>query len=248
MKNESRIAIVTGGARGIGRAIALEFALKGIIPVIYDIDSDAAGKVVAEIESSGGDAGSYTVDISNVSQSANAVDETVEKFGHIDILVNNGGVISKESIFDISEDEWNRVMDINVKSAVFLAQHVLKYMIPQKQGSIINISSLAGRNGGISIGCAYSVSKAALFGLTKRIARQVAEYGITVNAIAPGTTETEMAKKFTEDELRNLINVIPIGRLIKPKEIAASVVFLASEEARSITGAVIDVNGGMYMA
>jgi NAD(P)-dependent dehydrogenase (short-subunit alcohol dehydrogenase family) len=248
MQNESKIAIVTGGARGIGRAIALEFALKGIIPVIYDVDSVASEKVVAEIESSGGKAGSYKVDIRHVPQIANAIDETVARFGQIDILVNNAGVISKESILDISEDEWDRVMDINIKSAVFLSQHVLKYMIPQKHGRIINISSLAGRNGGISTGCAYSVSKAALLGLTKRVARRVAEYGITVNAIAPGPAETEMAKNFTDEELHNLISLIPIGRLIQPKEIAATVVFLASEEAQSITGAVIDVNGGMYMA
>ena len=248
MKNDSQIAIVTGGARGIGRAIVLECALRGIVPVIYDIDGEAAGKVVTEIELSGGNAVSYEVDITNVAQIANAVDEVVEKFGRIDVLVNNGGVISKESILDITEAEWNRVMDINVKGAVFLSQHVLRYMIPQKQGSIINISSLAGRNGGISTGCAYSVSKAALLGLTKRVARRVAEYGITVNAIAPGTTETDMIKNFTEDELHHLISTIPIGRLIKPQEIAAIVVFLASEKARSITGAVIDVNGGMCMA
>lgn len=196
----------------------------------------------------GGEAGSYQADISNVPQIADAIDETIKKFGRIDILVNNAGVLSKESILDISEDEWNRVIDVNVKSAVFLSQQVLKYMIPQKRGRIINISSLAGRNGGISAGCAYSVSKAALLGLTKRVARRVAEYGITVNAIAPGTAETEMAKNFTDEELHNLISLIPIGRLIQPKEIAATVVFLASEEAQSITGAVIDVNAGMYMA
>ncbi len=248
MNNESKIAIVTGGARGIGRAIALECASKGILPVIYDVDSEAAGKVVAEIESSGGDAGSYTVDISNVPHIASVVDATVERFGQIDILVNNAGVLSTTSILDLSENEWDRVMDINVKSAVFLSQQVLKYMIPQQRGRIITISSLAGRNGGISAGCAYSVSKAALLGFTKRVARRVAEYGITVNAIAPGTTETDMAKNFTDAELRHLISVIPIGRLIQPQEIAATVVFLASEEAQSITGAVIDVNGGMYMA
>jgi 3-oxoacyl-[acyl-carrier protein] reductase len=157
-------------------------------------------------------------------------------------------VISKASILDLSEDEWDRVMNINVKSAVFLSQQVLKHMIPQKHGRIITISSLAGRNGGISTGCAYSVSKAALLGFTKRVARRVAEYGITVNAIAPGPAETEMIKNFTEDELHNLIELIPTGKLIKPKEIAASVIFLASEEAQSITGAVLDVNSGMYMA
>ena len=248
MKNGSRVAIVTGGAKGIGRAITLEFALKGIVPVIYDLDGDASGKVVEEITSSGGEADSYTVDICRVSQIANAVDETVKKFGRIDILVNNAGVLSKESILDISEDEWDRVMDVNVKSAVFLSQQVLKYMIPQKQGRIITISSLAGRNGGISTGCAYSVSKAALLGFTKRVARRVAEHGITVNAIAPGTTETDMVQKFTDEELRNLIGVIPLGRLIQPQEIAATVVFLASEAAQSITGAVLDINGGMYMA
>ena len=212
------------------------------------MNGDASQKVVAEVEALGGNAASYAIDIRHVQQIADSVEETAARFGHIDILVNNGGVLSTDSILDISEDEWDRVMDINVKGAVFLSQQVLKYMVPRKQGRIINIASLAGRNGGISTGCAYSVSKAAILGLTKRVARRVAEHGITVNAIAPGPVETEMVKGFSEDEFQRLISLIPTGRLIQPKEIAAAVIFLASEDAKSITGAALDINNGMYMA
>ena len=248
MKNESKIAIVTGGAGGIGRTIVLELSAKGILPVIYDVNDDASQKVVAEVKSLGGNVASYTVDIRDVQQIADVVEETAERFGRIDILVNNGGVLSTDSILDVSEDVWDRVMDINIKGAVFLSQQVLKYMIPQKQGRIINIASLAGRNGGISAGCAYSVSKAALIGLTKRVARRVAEHGITVNAIAPGPVETEMVKGFSDEELRKLIALAPTKKLVQPQEIAAAVIFLASDDAKSITGAALDVNNGLYMA
>lgn len=242
-----RVAIVTGGAKGIGRSIALTFAEKGIIPVIADIDSDNAQKVADEIRQKGISAEGYEIDVSNVDHIAQMVDSVYKRFNQIDILVNNAGILSKASIEDLDEKEWDRVMDINVKSAMFCSKHVIKHMENQKWGRIINISSLAGRMGGFSTGCAYSTSKAAILGMTMCIARKVAGSNITVNAVAPGTTESEMAKGFTNEELAKFKQTIPVGRLGKPENIAETVSFLASDDASFITGAVIDVNGGMFM-
>lgn len=247
METKFRVAIVTGAARGIGRAIALALAKKGVIPVIVDIDAAGAQLVVEEIVQMGIAAASYMVDVSNVGQITQMVDDVVEKYGHVDILVNNAGILSKVAIEELNEAEWDRIMNINVKSAMFASQQVLKHMIRQGWGRIINISSLAGRMGGFSTGCAYSTSKAAILGMTMCIARKVAKNNITVNAIAPGTTESELIKGFTPEELKKLEESIPVGRLGKPENIAETVVFLASEVASFITGAVIDVNGGMFM-
>lgn len=244
---ENRVAIVTGAARGIGRAIALALAEHGVIPVAVDIDADGAQRVVAEIAQMGVAAASYPVDVSNVEQVTAMVDDVARQYGHVDILVNNAGVLSTAAIEELDEAEWDRVMNINVKSAVFATQQVLKYMRRQGWGRIVNISSLAGRMGGISAGCAYSTSKAALLGMTMCIARQVAPHHITVNAIAPGTTESAILQGFTPEQVRKLAASVPVGRLGKPEDVARTVVFLASEAADFITGAVIDVNGGMFM-
>lgn len=247
MEMKKRVAIVTGAARGIGRAIAVTFAEKGIVPVIADIDADAARHVVDEIRQKGIPAEFYKADVSIVEQISSMVDHAVKKFGRVDILVNNAGVLSKASVEELDEAEWDKVMNINVKSAVFASQQVLKHMKKQGWGRIINISSMAGRMGGFSTGCAYSASKAALIGLTMCIARKAIAGNITVNAVAPGTTESELIKGFTQEELRTLEKAIPAGRLGKPADIAETVAFLASDAAGFITGTVIDVNGGMFM-
>lgn len=247
METKNRVAIVTGAAKGIGRAIAVAFAERGIIPVIADIDEDGARLAVEEIRQKGMEAMAYKVDVASVAGIAQMVRETVNKFGRVDILVNNAGVLSKASIEELDETEWDRVMNINVKSAVFASQQVLKYMTEQGWGRIINISSMAGRMGGFSTGCAYSASKAALIGLTMCIARKVAGKNITVNAIAPGTTRTDLAKGFTPEELRKLEQSVLVGRLGEPEDIAQTAVFLASDAASFITGTVIDVNGGTFM-
>lgn len=247
MEAKNRVAVVTGAARGIGRAIAESLADKGIIPVIADIDYEAAQQAAAGIREKGMPCTCYKVDVSKVEQITGMVDAVAGNFGHIDILVNNAGILSKASINDIDETEWDRVMDINLKSAVFATQQVLKYMTKQRWGRIINISSMAGRMGGFSTGCAYSASKAALIGLTMCVARKVAADNITVNAVAPGTTQSELLKGFTKDELEKLEQSIPLGMLGRPENIAETVAFLASDAACFITGAVIDINGGMFM-
>jgi 3-oxoacyl-[acyl-carrier protein] reductase len=165
----------------------------------------------------------------------------------LDILVNNAGILSTASAETITEAEWDRVMNINVKSAMFASREALRHMKTQGWGRIVNISSIAGRNGGVSSGCAYSASKAALFGLTMCLAGKTAANGITVNAVAPGTTQSDMVKKFTDDEFSKALSTIPMGRLGLPEEIAETVAFLVSDASAFITGAIIDVNGGMFM-
>ena len=194
-----RVALVTGSGRGIGRAIALALAGKGIVPAVVDIDKEAAEAVVTEIKAGGLDCDYFLCDVSLVADIKQCLADVQSRLGSVDILVNNAGILSTTSITELDEVEWQRVMDINLKSAVFATQAALKYMIPRKWGRIINVSSMAGRMGGFDTGCAYSVSKAGMIGLTMRVARRVAGEGITVNAIAPGPSNTDLVQGFTPE-------------------------------------------------
>jgi len=244
---ETRIAIVTGGARGIGRAVITAFAAQGIVSVVADLDLEVAEKAAKEIRESGAEAVAIKVDVSRIEQIDQLVAETMARYGRLDILVNNAGILSNTPYDVITESEWDHVLDINLKGVVFASRAALKPMIERGWGRIINISSLAGRNGGVSVGPAYAASKAAVIGLTRHLAKKVARNGITVNAVAPGTTETDIIKGFNESEMAAINNAIPLGRLGKPTEIAETVAFLASDSAAFITGAILDINGGMYM-
>ncbi len=243
----NRVAIVTGGARGIGRAIAASFAAKGILPVIADIDLLAAEVAATEIRATGAMAAAFGVDMSKPEEIARLVADVLARFGRLDILVNNAGILSNTPYDRVTETEWDRVMDINLKGVMFASREALAPMIARGWGRIITISSLAGRSGGVSVGPAYVASKAALLGLTRHLARKVARDGVTVNAVAPGTTETDIIKGFTASDMIAIHESIPVGRLGRPEEIAETVAFLASDSAAFITGAVLDVNGGMYM-
>jgi len=247
MEQVRRIAVVTGGARGIGRAIAAAFVSWGITTVIADIDLPAAEKAAAELRTASAEAVAAKVDMSRPEDIARLVTDLVARFGRLDILVNNAGILSNTPFDEISEAEWDRVLDINLKGVLFASREALKPMLSRGWGRIISISSLAGRNGGISVGPAYAASKAGVIGITRHLANKVARNGITVNAVAPGTTETDIIKGFTEDQLAAINKSIPVGRLGKPEEIAEMVAFLASDTAAFITGAVMDINGGMYM-
>jgi 3-oxoacyl-[acyl-carrier protein] reductase len=247
MEQTRRVALVTGAARGIGRAIATALAGQGVDPVIADIDLETAESTAAEISASGARAMAMRLDVSRPEEIARTVDRIVAVFGRLDILVNNAGILSNTPFDEVSEDEWDRVMGINLKGVMFTSREALRPMRAQGWGRVISISSLAGRNGGVSVGPAYAASKSALVGLTRHLAKKVARSGITVNAVAPGTTETDIIKGFTEDQMAAINEAIPVGRLGRPEEIAAMVAFLASDAAGFVTGAVIDVNGGMYM-
>lgn len=244
---QSRVAIVTGGAMGIGKAISLELARAGHIVVVADINDLEAKNAVDEIKNLSGRGFFIPTDVSNVNSLDNMTNLIIEKYGRIDILINNAGILNKTDILDLEEGEWDRVMGINLKSVMFASQKVLNPMIKARWGRIVNIASIAGRMGGLSAGCAYAASKAGIIGLTMSMARKMAGYGITINAIAPGPTKSELFKGFNEKEIKMLGESIPVGRLGEPEDMAKAAAFLVSEGAGFITGAVLDVNGGMHM-
>ncbi len=247
MSLEGKVALVTGGSRGIGRAIALELASRGAnVAVNYAGNEEAAQQVVGEIEAKGRQGLAVQADVSNSA----AVDEMIKKvldaFGRIDILVNNAGITRDNLLMRMKEEDWDQVVDTNLKGAFLCTKAVLRQMMRQKEGRIINISSISSMTG--TAGQAnYAASKAGLIALTKTTAREVASRGITVNAIAPGFIKTEMTDVLDDSYKQQLLDQIPMGRIGEPEDIARLAAFLASDEAAYITGQTIHVNGGMYM-
>ena len=246
---KDKTAIVTGAGRGIGKAVVTSYLGFGAKVLAADIDEKALVFLGDELESKigAGMLDTIRVDVSSIKGIKQMVETCIRRFGSIDILVNNAGILHSTSIEDITEEEWDKIMAVNLKSMFFFSQAVLPYMKNKRGGRIINMSSLAGRMGGYKNGLAYSASKAGSIGLSQGMARRVAEYGITVNAIAPGTTESDIIKQFSEEAKRQLRDIIPVGRLGRTVDIADLATFLASDMAGFITGAVIDINGGMYM-
>ena len=244
MKLLKKVALVTGGAHGIGCAIAKSLHSEGAITLIADIDKQGVLKAAEEI---GENTVGIYLDISNVEQIKQVMDFIIEKYKRIDILVNNAGILHDSTIEDTTESEWDRVLSVNLKGAFFLSQQAIGHMKPLRFGRIINISSVAGRNGGLEVGSAYAASKAGIIGMSWNVARKVASFGITVNVIAPGPTESDIGNQFSSGARARLIDNIPVKRFGSPEEIAEAVVFLASETSSFITGTVLDVNGGIQM-
>ncbi len=245
---KGKVAVVTGAGQGLGKAIAESLAQKGACVALADIQFDKVKQVAAVIARAGGKALPLEADVSKVADIRRMIQATVDGFGGLDILVNNAGILHLTAIEDITEEEWDRMMAVNLKSVFFSIQQALPFMKEKKGGRIISISSLAGRMGGYTNGVAYSASKAGIIGLTRAIARRVADFGITVNALAPGTTETDIIKGLSPGQIDMLKQTIPLKRLGRPDNVSELVAFLCSEAADFITGAVIDVNGGIYMA
>ena len=244
-----RAAIVTGAAQGIGRAITMALAANGCKVLGVDINPDALKKLDADAaaELGQGRVATAVADVSKIADIEKAVDSCAEAFGGVDIVVNNAGILHSTPVEEITEEEWDRMMAINLKGVFFFAQKSIPYMKKKKWGRIINMSSLAGRMGGYANGLAYSASKAAIIGLSQGMARRIAEHNITVNAVAPGTTESDIIKQFSEEQKNKLRAMIPLGHLGAVEDIADLVLFLSSDLSGFITGAVIDINGGMYM-
>jgi 3-oxoacyl-[acyl-carrier protein] reductase len=245
---KEKVAIVTGAGQGLGKAIAESLASKGCSVAVVDIKVPEAQSVAEGIMRSGGKAIAVGADVSKVDEIRRMVRETVAAFCGIDILVNNAGILHQTAIEDITEEEWDRIMAVNLKSVFFSMQQVLPSMKSRGSGRIISISSLAGRMGGYANGVAYSASKAGIIGLTRAVARRLASFAITVNAIAPGTTETDIIKNLSVEQIDMLKEAIPLKRLGRPDNTSELVAFLCTDAADFITGAVIDVNGGIYMA
>jgi 3-oxoacyl-[acyl-carrier protein] reductase len=248
MRLAGRKAIVTGASRGIGRGIALAFAREGAdVLVNYVSRETQAREVVSAVEALGRSALLFRADVSEASQVRGMVECALAAWGRIDILVNNAGITHVATPFETTEQDWDRVMDVNLKSAFLCTKAVLDTMVGQGGGRIINISSVVGKSGTIS-GLAYCASKAGMIGLTKSLANHLARHNILVNAIAPALVDTEILRWRTEAQWKETMASIPLGRLGEPMDLAEAAVFLASNGGNFITGATIDVNGGLYMS
>lgn len=246
MNLSNRVAIVTGSGQGIGREIALLLAERGASVVISDVNEATARAVAAEIESKNVKSIAVTANVTVSAEVNKLVEQTLSSFGHVDILVNNAGITKDNLLMRMSEADWDLVLSINLKGAFLCTQAVIRHMMKQRWGRIVNIASVVGVIG--NAGQAnYSASKAGLIGLTKSTAREVASRGITVNAVAPGFIDTGMTQKLTENVKQEFLKQIPVGYFGLPKDVANAVAFLASEEAHYITGQVLNVNGGLAM-
>jgi len=243
-----RVALVTGGARGIGLACATGLSRAGAAVVITD-RLDREGEVAARaIAAGGGKAAFVAADLSRTPEIARIVEEAGRAFGRLDILVNNAGILSEVPSEALTEEQWDRLMSINLKAVFFVSQAVLPWMVRQGGGAIVSLSSLAARVGGIVTAPDYATSKAGVIGLTRTLARQYGPKGIRVNAVAPGPIMTEMTRHWSEDVRREFIARIPLRRLGTAEDVASVVVFLAGPESGYITGATIDINGGLHMS
>lgn len=240
-----RVAIVTGASRGLGRAIALRFAAAGA-SVVAGAREHHADAVVGQIKENGGNAVAVTVDLTNVNSIATLGDTALKQYGRIDVLVNNAGIVRDQLMVRMKLEDWDVVLATNLTATFESCRCVLRTMVKQRSGRIINISSVVGQSG--NPGQAnYAASKAGMVGLSKSLAREVASRGITVNVVAPGMIDTDMTSSLPEAGRQAMLGQIPMGRLGTPEEIASAVHFLASDEASYITGQVVAVNGGMYM-
>jgi len=246
MDISNKIAIVTGSSRGIGRAIALKLAEVGATVVVNDMD-ETVKAVAQEIEAMGGQSLPILADVSSSSDVARLVEETIANYGRIDILVNNAGIARDQLLLRMSEEDWDKVLDVDLKSVFLCTKAVLRHMVKQRWGRIISIASIVGIVG--NKGQAnYASAKAGIIGFTRTVAKEVASHGITANAIAPGFIDTDMTQRLKEDWKQQLKKQIPLGYFGSPRDVAEAVAFLASEEARYITGQVLGVDGGMAIS
>ncbi|MBI4683874.1 MAG: 3-oxoacyl-[acyl-carrier-protein] reductase [Nitrospirae bacterium] len=246
MDFKGQVAIVTGGARGIGKSIAEALATKGVNPVIADIGLEQAGETSAGIERLGVKSMAVSLDVSKAEEVIRVFDDILKEFGRIDILVNNAGITRDSLIMRMKEEDWDAVISVNLKSVFLCSREAIKVMTKQRYGRIINIASVVAFMG--NPGQAnYSASKAGIVGLTKTIAKEYASRGITANAVAPGFITTAMTDKLPDNVKEEMKKAIPLGRFGMPEDVANAVVFLASPQASYITGQIMHVNGGMYM-
>ena len=244
---EGRVALVTGAAQGFGQAIAQRLAEEGATLALLDRQAERLAAVAQAMAGSGAAALALPADIAQATEVRRAVEEAANRFDRIDILVNSAGVLRLSDVLVCTEEEWDMVLDVNLKGTFLLCQAVLPHMVAQRYGRIINISSSAGKQGGVLSGIAYNAAKGGVLSFTKSIARQFAPLGITANAVCPGTGDTPMGRQFTDAQLAELVGRIPAGRLATPGDVAGAVAYLASDDAAFVTGEMLDVNGGMVM-
>lgn len=244
---ENKIVLVTGAGRGIGASIAKRFASEGAEVIVnYSGNDEAAQKTVDEITAIGGQARKYKCSVNDSESVKVMIDEIIKKFGRIDILVNNAGITKDGLMLRMTDEDFDRVIDVNLKGTFNCTKYVSKYMLKQKSGKIINISSVVGLSGNAGQ-INYSASKAGIIGITKSAAKELSSRGITVNAVAPGYVDTDMTKVLSDNIRNEILKNIPLQRMGNVEDISNCVAFLASEDASYITGQVISVDGGMHI-
>ncbi|MEW5979886.1 MAG: glucose 1-dehydrogenase [Acidobacteriota bacterium] len=250
MSGEARVALVTGASSGIGQASAIELARRGYrVAVHYFANEKGAGETVRSISDENGEAVAFKADMRSSSKIRNMVSEVVAKLGRIDCLVNNAGsLVARSPFLEMSDDYWDEVFKLNVHSVFVCTQEVARIMTTQKQGIVINVSSIAARHGGGPGAIAYAAAKGAVLTLTKGLAKELAPFGIRVNGVAPGVILTPFHERFTSTEqMKKMVDMIPLRYAGTPQETATVVAFLASNDSRYLTGETIEVNGGLLM-
>jgi 3-oxoacyl-[acyl-carrier protein] reductase len=243
MRLEGKVSIITGGAQGIGLATAEKFAAEGARVVICDVNQDVISGVVNEFKQSGIDVDGFNADVTNQADISNMVDLVISKYGQIDCLVNNAGIVRDARMVNMTEEQFDSVIDVNLKGTYNCAKSVFPHMMERQSGVVLNASSIVGIYGNFGQ-TNYAASKFGVIGMAKTWAREFGRFGIRVNAVCPGMIKTEILSDIPDKVLENIVSKVPMGRLGAPSEIANTYAFLASDEASYINGAVIEVGGG----
>ncbi|MEI8207084.1 MAG: SDR family NAD(P)-dependent oxidoreductase [Kiritimatiellales bacterium] len=243
MMLNGKVALVTGGANGIGKAVCELFNRQGARVIVCDFDAAAGGQLVEDLSARGTEAFFLHADLSRLDEIEGVAEKACKRFGRLDVLVNNAGICNTVSIDEMTMEQWDRTYGINIKALFLLSRAVVHLMRAQGNGKIINLGSMAGRNGGVSVGADYSSSKAAVINLTRTFAGYAAKYGIQVNSVVPGVIRTRMSQDFDLSRYN-----IPLGRMGTPEDVAGAILFLASEFSDYMTGSCVDVNGGFLMS
>lgn len=245
MQLENKVSVVTGAARGIGRAIAERFARAGARIVLVDVASTA--EVLERVRAQGGTGLSSEIDITDPEEVTREFDRIAHEWGGIDVLVNNAGIIARGTIRSLDHEMWRKVIDVNLNGTFNCSKAAVEHMVRTGGGRILNITSVAGKMGDVTAAPAYGASKGGIITLTRSLARQLAPHGITVNGIAPHAVETDMSAEWSDEKRRAVVEAIPLKRLASPEEIAEAALFLVSETGDFITGEILNMNGGFLM-
>ena len=248
MKLKDRIAVVTGAGQGIGRAVCLALAREGAKVVASDLNESNAKMTAEAVQSTyGTETDALKIDVGNIDDIQKLISYVTGKYGRIDILINNAGICPLSVIEDITVDEWDLVMSVNLRSVFFMCQAAAPIMKVQNEGCILNLGSIAGKTGGAAVSPHYAVSKAGVICMTKTFAKALAPFNVRVNALAPGPIDTPMVESFGTQVRENYLKSIPLGRLGEAEDVAEAAVFLVSDSAKFITGETMDINGGMFI-